>query len=66
MLGEGIPAAAIENAGIQCGMPVGPLAVMDETSLSLSVHVMEQTQADYEPRARPTRRRPAKRWRGEW
>lgn len=47
MLGEGIPAAAIENAGLQCGMPVGPLAVIDETSLSLSVHVMDQTQADY-------------------
>ena len=47
MLGEGIPAAAIENAGIQCGMPVGPLAVLDETALSLSLHVMEQTSADY-------------------
>ncbi len=47
MLGEGIPAAAIENAGLQCGMPVGPLAVIDETSISLSVHVMDQTQADY-------------------
>jgi 3-hydroxyacyl-CoA dehydrogenase/enoyl-CoA hydratase/3-hydroxybutyryl-CoA epimerase len=46
MLSEGIPAAAIENASIQCGMPVGPLAVLDETSLSLSVHVMEQTRAD--------------------
>jgi 3-hydroxyacyl-CoA dehydrogenase/enoyl-CoA hydratase/3-hydroxybutyryl-CoA epimerase len=46
MLSEGIPAAAIENAGIQCGMPVGPLAVLDETSLSLSVQVMEQTRAD--------------------
>jgi 3-hydroxyacyl-CoA dehydrogenase/enoyl-CoA hydratase/3-hydroxybutyryl-CoA epimerase len=46
MLGEGIPAAVIENAGIQCGMPVGPLAVNDETSLSLSVHVMDQTRAD--------------------
>ena len=47
MLGEGIPAAAIENAGMQCGMPVGPLAVLDETALSLSVHVMEQTMADF-------------------
>ena len=47
MLGEGIPAAAIENAGIQCGMPVGPLAVLDETALTLSLHVMEQTRADY-------------------
>ncbi len=48
MLGEGIPAALIENAAIQCGMPVGPLAVIDETSMSLSVHVMEQTRADLE------------------
>ncbi len=48
MLGEGIPAPAIENAGLQCGMPVGPLAVLDETTLSLSLHVMEQTRADFE------------------
>ena len=47
MLGEGIPAPVIENAGIQCGMPVGPLAVLDETALSLSLHVMEQTMADF-------------------
>jgi 3-hydroxyacyl-CoA dehydrogenase/enoyl-CoA hydratase/3-hydroxybutyryl-CoA epimerase len=47
MLDEGIPAAAIENAGIQCGMPVGPLAVLDETSLTLSLHVMAQTRADF-------------------
>ena len=48
MLAEGIPAAAIENAGRFAGMPVGPLAVIDETSMSLSVHVMEQTKADLE------------------
>ena len=48
MLAEGIPAAAIENAGRLAGMPVGPLAVIDETSMSLSVHVMEQTRADLE------------------
>ena len=47
MLGEGIPAAAIENAGMQAGMPVGPLAVLDETALTLSLHVMEQTKADF-------------------
>ncbi len=47
MLGEGIPAAAIENAAMQAGLPVGPLAVLDETALSLSVHVLEQTRADY-------------------
>ena len=47
MLGEGIPAPVIEHAGIQAGMPVGPLAVLDETALSLSVHVLDQTRADY-------------------
>ena len=48
MLGEGIPAAAIENAGVQAGMPVGPLAVLDETALTLSLHVMDQTRKDFE------------------
>ena len=46
MLGEGIPAPVIENAAVQAGMPVGPLAVLDETALSLSVHVLDQTRAD--------------------
>ncbi len=47
MLGEGIPTTVIENAAVQAGMPVGPLAVLDETALSLSVHVLDQTRADY-------------------
>ena len=46
MLGEGIPAPVIEHGGMQAGMPVGPLAVMDETSLALSVHVLDQTRTD--------------------
>ena len=53
MLSEGIPAPVIENAGIQCGMPVGPLAVIDETALSLSVHVLDQTRADYAAEGKP-------------
>ena len=47
MLGEGIPAPVIEHGAMQAGMPVGPLAVMDETSLRLSVHVLDQTRADF-------------------
>lgn len=47
MLSEGIPAPVIENAAMQAGMPVGPLAVLDETALSLSVHVFDQTRADW-------------------
>lgn len=47
MIGEGIPAPVVEHAAIMAGMPVGPLAVLDETALSLSVHVLDQTRADY-------------------
>ncbi|WP_374366100.1 3-hydroxyacyl-CoA dehydrogenase NAD-binding domain-containing protein [Piscinibacter sp.] len=47
MLEEGIAAPLVEHAAEAAGMPVGPLAVLDETSLSLSVHVMEQTRADF-------------------
>jgi 3-hydroxyacyl-CoA dehydrogenase / enoyl-CoA hydratase / 3-hydroxybutyryl-CoA epimerase len=52
MLGEGIPAPVIENAAVQAGMPVGPLAVLDETALSLSVHVLDQTRADFKAEGR--------------
>ncbi len=48
MLAEGIPPAVIESAGRLAGMPVGPLEVIDQTSMSLSLHVMEQTRADME------------------
>ncbi len=53
MLTEGIPAAIIENAGKYAGMPVGPLAVIDETSMSLSLHVLEQTKADLAAEGKP-------------
>ena len=46
MLAEGIAAPLIEHAALAAGMPVGPLAVLDETSLQLSVHVLDQTRAD--------------------
>ena len=53
MLAEGVPAAVIENTVRQAGMPIGPLAVIDETSMSLSVHVMEQTIADLKAEGKP-------------
>ena len=53
MLAEGIPAAAIENAARQAGMPVGPLEVIDQTSMSLSVHVMEQAIEDLHAEGKP-------------
>jgi len=45
MLAEGLPAPLIERAAVMAGMPVGPLAVLDETSLALSVHVLDATRA---------------------
>ncbi len=41
LLEEGVPAAMIENIARKKGMPVGPLAVHDEVTLTLSVHVYE-------------------------
>jgi 3-hydroxyacyl-CoA dehydrogenase/enoyl-CoA hydratase/3-hydroxybutyryl-CoA epimerase len=46
LLQEGVHPALIENAGRFAGMPVGPLAVMDEVSLELQYHVVKQAQAD--------------------
>ncbi len=46
MLREGQDAQRIEQAGFRAGMPVGPLAVSDEVSLSLMAHIMDQTERD--------------------
>jgi 3-hydroxyacyl-CoA dehydrogenase/enoyl-CoA hydratase/3-hydroxybutyryl-CoA epimerase len=37
---------SIEVAGLQAGMPMPPLALQDEVSLSLGLHVAEQTKKD--------------------
>ena len=46
MLGEGVPAAMIENVGRMAGMPVGPLALNDEVALDLAWKVVQATKAD--------------------
>lgn len=46
LLQEGNNARAIEAAGLQAGMPVGPLALTDEVSLSLIAHIRKQTIED--------------------
>ena len=42
MLGDGIPPAVIENAATSVGLPVGPLALLDETSLDLPLKIVDQ------------------------
>ncbi|WP_029655628.1 3-hydroxyacyl-CoA dehydrogenase NAD-binding domain-containing protein [Marinobacter daepoensis] len=48
MLAEGIHPASIENAGVLAGMPVGPLAISDEVSLTLMQHIRAQSKKDTE------------------
>jgi 3-hydroxyacyl-CoA dehydrogenase/enoyl-CoA hydratase/3-hydroxybutyryl-CoA epimerase len=53
LLREGQHPRAIEMAGLQAGMPVGPLALNDEVSLSLSLHIIEQTRKDFAAENKP-------------
>ena len=46
MLAEGINPALIENAAKMAGLPVGPLAVMDEVTLDLGYKITMQTAKD--------------------
>lgn len=42
LLAEGVHPAKIEMAALKAGMPVGPLAIQDEVSLTLSEHVANE------------------------
>ncbi|MBX3578568.1 MAG: enoyl-CoA hydratase/isomerase family protein [Rhizobiaceae bacterium] len=46
MLIEGVPAPMIETAAKMAGMPVGPLALTDETAIDLAQKIMKQTIRD--------------------
>lgn len=51
MVQEGIKPALIENAARQAGLPIGPLAVLDEVSLDITLRVYEQWVGDGAPPA---------------
>lgn len=51
MLIEGVPAAMIENVAKMAGMPVGPLALNDETAIDLSHKILHQTIRDMGPKS---------------
>jgi len=46
MLAEGWNPISIEQAAAQAGMPIGPLAVLDEVNLELTRKVRKQTETD--------------------
>ncbi len=45
MLGEGVPAAMIENVARMAGMPVGPLSLNDEVGVDLALRILKATKA---------------------
>lgn len=45
MVSEGVAPALIENAAKQFGMPLGPLQLIDETSIDLGVKIAKATKA---------------------
>ncbi|MNV24200.1 Fatty acid oxidation complex subunit alpha [compost metagenome] len=59
MLGEGVSAAMIETEARKAGMPVGPLAISDEVSLSLMNHIRLQTAKDLQAEGKPLTEHPA-------
>ncbi len=46
MVTEGVKMSLIENAAISMGMPIGPLAVVDETTLKLGYDIMQSTKEE--------------------
>lgn len=48
LLSEGFHPASVENAALLAGMPVGPLAICDEVSLTLTQHIRDQSRKDIE------------------
>lgn len=59
MLGEGVAAPMIETEARKAGMPVGPLAVSDEVSLSLMSHIRQQTAKDLQAQGKVAPTHPA-------
>ena len=59
LLLEGQHPRSIEMAGLKAGMPVGPLALQDEVSLSLSHHVLTQTRKDFAAEGKAMAEHPA-------
>jgi 3-hydroxyacyl-CoA dehydrogenase/enoyl-CoA hydratase/3-hydroxybutyryl-CoA epimerase len=53
LLKEGVHPRHIEAAGLQAGMPMPPLALQDEVSLTLALHVADQTRKDLAAAGRP-------------
>ncbi len=59
LLSEGQNPQCIESAGLAAGMPVGPLALTDEITLTLVEHINKQTEADLKAQGKTRPSHPA-------
>ncbi|WP_211829866.1 3-hydroxyacyl-CoA dehydrogenase NAD-binding domain-containing protein [Kistimonas asteriae] len=59
MLAEGVAPAAIENGALLAGMPVGPLAICDEVSLTLIGRIRNQAIQDLKAEGKTYQDHPA-------
>ncbi|MEQ1348494.1 3-hydroxyacyl-CoA dehydrogenase NAD-binding domain-containing protein [Acinetobacter lwoffii] len=59
LLAEGVHPARIEMAALKAGMPVGPLAIQDEVSLTLSEHVANERYKALEAQGQTITKSPA-------
>jgi 3-hydroxyacyl-CoA dehydrogenase/enoyl-CoA hydratase/3-hydroxybutyryl-CoA epimerase len=59
LLAEGQNPRAIESAGLQAGMPVGPLTIADEVNLGLVLHIHEQEKRDLASEGKEVKPHPA-------
>ncbi|MCO8096602.1 3-hydroxyacyl-CoA dehydrogenase NAD-binding domain-containing protein [Acinetobacter lwoffii] len=59
LLAEGVHPARIEMAALKAGMPMGPLAIQDEVSLTLSEHVANERYKALEAQGQTITKSPA-------
>jgi 3-hydroxyacyl-CoA dehydrogenase/enoyl-CoA hydratase/3-hydroxybutyryl-CoA epimerase len=54
MLTEGVKTALIENSALNLGLPIGPFAVADDTTLKLGYDVMQSTKEELGDKYKPS------------
>ena len=58
-VGEGVEPASIEQAALQAGYPAGPLALLDELTLTLTQKIRRETRAAAEAEGKPWHEHPS-------
>ncbi|HWH31223.1 MAG TPA: 3-hydroxyacyl-CoA dehydrogenase NAD-binding domain-containing protein, partial [Egibacteraceae bacterium] len=57
-VGEGVPAALVERAGLMAGYPAAPLSLLDDLTLTLPLQIADEARAAREAAGRPYEEHP--------